>query len=553
MTIIFHPLNPLAPITSGIWIDALAPLNPAVDTLWYNTVLDTWQRWNGSAWIPSSGTLPTLPTPVVNVDFGTASLALGAGATAAPQFARPSAATVIDYRGYIAVVPQDIPRFVGARWDGAAWYDTTPTGSPIQGIGYLNEDAGENLIQSSEDPSSWIVWGSAGQASAAISGAFGDVNTILVSRLAGGSDVGMLVANNLAVNAGIPYVLSFYAKAGDTDNLRIYFRQTAVNSASIVRIDLGSGAESVGNVSEGLISVRSAPAPSGYRYYEVIWTPQNTATYSIRINPVDAALAGALPSSLSLAGVQFEIGDAASSYIPTSGAGGTRAADSLAYTGVDVFGEFAIALDIQALRTPAIPDALGLFGTDDSRGPANEAASQGGAVAFAATAGGGVWSVPYADAAAGKRTKLVFSGATSARYFRDGTPVFDGVAPAAWDHSDSGDWGIGQWPGNASRFVGIYYSAMIFDQGLDASQLATLSLQSFSPSKQIPSGNAVYDVLAVPAGGATSFTLTRPLTIVERVVLNGAVLDPADYSVLGQTLTFAPALSQGDDLIVWYT
>jgi hypothetical protein len=135
------------------------------------------------------------------------------------------------------------------------------------------------------------------------------------------------------VTAGTLYTWSFYAKLGLTGEARRVCVRTGLQGPANVIFDLETGSSTVlaPVVSSGISS-----AGNGWWRCWIVYTPTGTGTALFRqqlANGVSAVYTGDGTSGLFFWGAQLEVGAFPTSYIPTTTAAATRAADVASVTG----------------------------------------------------------------------------------------------------------------------------------------------------------------------------------------------------------------------------
>jgi hypothetical protein len=232
-------------------------------------------------------------------------------------FTRASSATYIDSTGKLQTAATDAPRF-----------DHNPlTG---ESLGLLVEEARTNLVLQSEefDNAVWFLTSATLNANA-IAAPNGTLTAAQLTEAA-------TTANHEVAQAFISpvanaiYTLSCYLKASTSTTCGIRF-STGLNGVSIIcSVDLtaqtaavttGTGTAIIANVGSGWFRVSLTATASG--------TPSTTYVNIFR----SLGTAGSIANSIYFWGSQLEQGAFATSYIPTTTAAATRAADVASITG----------------------------------------------------------------------------------------------------------------------------------------------------------------------------------------------------------------------------
>ena len=214
--------------------------------------------------------------------------------------------------------PANIPRIE---------YDAT---GAVKGL--LIEEARTNLLTYSNDftDASWVKARTSALALDAI-GPDGQANTAvtLVDNSAGGSGSVTLTEAGLTVSTSTVYTYSLFAKADQLSWFNLGARSFTTPANSVAFFDLSSG--SIGTVSAGLTANIENVGGGWYRCSITFTTDATDTVGDLRIELADTDndffvdLDGT--SSILIYGAQFELGSFPTSYIPTSGASASRAAD----------------------------------------------------------------------------------------------------------------------------------------------------------------------------------------------------------------------------------
>ncbi|MGD1731484.1 phage head spike fiber domain-containing protein [Klebsiella pneumoniae subsp. pneumoniae] len=239
------------------------------------------------------------------------------------SFNRASKATCVGQMGLVAVIDESVPAI-----------DWNPTTHECLGI--RTESASTNRIAWSKDfnkPESWMSSGVTLTANDATSPDGNTTATKLIETAGGTAVVHTLEAiTTVAAVTGSPYTFSIWAKANTGSVLQIA-AQGAVASPQFCNFDLKAGR--VGKSSPQVIQATIQPFIDGWYRCTFTIMPQSSDApkFTLVLTGGDNA-ASALPAyiaktpgSIYLWGAQAEQRDGASSYIPTDGVEGKRAAD----------------------------------------------------------------------------------------------------------------------------------------------------------------------------------------------------------------------------------
>jgi len=222
----------------------------------------------------------------------------------------------------------------------------------------LVEEARANLLLQSEDFSTtWIPTNVTISADAIIA----PNGTLTADKLVETIDNGVHATSQGTVTSGLAYVFSVYAKAGERTRMQLS----------------GLGAEGQGfftdyNLSTGIVS--SAPPGSqmiavgnGWYRCTLVITASATAGVIIRIRDASGSnsYTGDGTSGIYIWGAQLEVGAFPTSYIPTTTAAATRAADVASITGANLSNWYR--QDEGTLYGEVVnPKGVVLFGTGDT-------------------------------------------------------------------------------------------------------------------------------------------------------------------------------------------
>jgi len=262
-----------------------------------------------------------LDVPTFQRDFaGLKTLDHGTGP--AITFTRASGATYFDADGVLQTASNDVARF-----------DHDPaTGSSL---GLLHEEARTNLLVRSEefDNASWTKQDATITANAIVA----PNGTTTADKIVEDTDTGLhRVYQTPSTSAGA-VTLSFYAKAAEKSWCFVRMNDGS-NVARNAYFDISSGA--VGSVGEGYTTSIAAVGNGWFRCVATLSGNTSGAIVSMGIATADAAelsYTGDGTSGLYIWGAQLEQGAFPTSYIPTTTATATRAADAAVVTPISSF------------------------------------------------------------------------------------------------------------------------------------------------------------------------------------------------------------------------
>ena len=389
----------------------------------------------------------------------------------------------------------------GKNVDGVKYFDykngntvdangvvTEAKGSAIPGIAYLNEAGATNEITDSIPNATY--WMEASETP-------GPETRVITENDAIAPD-GLQTASKVIVSADFDLqriyktlgalasgIFSAYVKAGEIN----YVQLLATPSASFhgPMFDLTTG-EIINNpaVNVGIDEF----ADGWWRVWCEI--PENEVHTSVpwiamSENGTDVSFTGNGVDGIYVWGVQFEENASApSSYIPTSGAAASRAADTLSYTGVNVHEDFVAGCDVTPALEVPVSDTR-MFWSDDSRGTQYEVFTEGAITPIhAKRLGGTAARIAFSSLIQGQRTKSAILGENVGanavgRIATDGLMVADNAFDdAVFDHSNLSKYDIGNYNG-ASVFPCLYHAFQLFDQPLTDEQLTYLSKPGNNP------------------------------------------------------------------------
>ena len=240
-------------------------------------------------------------------------------------FTRSSTATYVGSDGLIKIAAADQPRF-----------DFDPITLLCKGL--LVEEARTNLLTYSEqfDTAAWGKANSSITANAMIApdGTLAADKHVSASGATLGIFFGQTAVSgaSLSRTAGVTYAVSVFAKAGEFNSLQIGVIETGNNRTAT--FNLATGVSVLASGSSATLSM--AAVGNGWYRCSVVWTQAVTESASMRFTAYDSvATTGDGVSGVYFWGAQFEAGSFATSYIPTTSAQVTRAADSGVMTGAN--------------------------------------------------------------------------------------------------------------------------------------------------------------------------------------------------------------------------
>jgi len=252
--------------------------------------------------------------PSLDLDFaGTKSLKDDISNQDLITFTRASSGTYVGSDGLIKTATTNEARF-----------DHNPTTG--ESLGLLVEEARtNNLLQSEDFSTTWSVDGSTSIATNTIASPASTLTADTLTVSGGGAN---RISQSYSVPSAGTYTLTVYAKAGTGNLLQIRQFFTGNDAYAIFNFTTGV----MGAVSGGTSASASAtPLPNGWYRLVLTNTYSGAATINIRIG--GAVGSAETNTTFYIWGAQLEAGASATSYIPTTTATVTRAADVASITG----------------------------------------------------------------------------------------------------------------------------------------------------------------------------------------------------------------------------
>lgn len=230
---------------------------------------------------------------------------------------------------------------------------TEATGTAISAAtleGVTVEGARTNAERNSENFGAWTAGGGVVIAANAATSPRGDLTADSISDNSAGaialvtSASGLLIANNNYISASV-YILKDAVPASTRFSLLRVALTGGTNANLDLTLDTSTGAIDT-RISAGTSTIINGYTESVGNYWRVVLNMQNDASGNtsalIRLYPAIGAgvLSGAYSASatgtITAWGAQLEIGNTASTYIPTAGLNTTRGAESLSYPNTNI-------------------------------------------------------------------------------------------------------------------------------------------------------------------------------------------------------------------------
>jgi hypothetical protein len=363
------------------------------------------------------------------------------GTGPAITFTRASGATFFDANGVLQTAANDTPRF-----------DHDPVTGESRGL--LIEESRTNLLTHSADAAN-AAWGQVRLSVTANAAASPD-GTTTAEKIVENTDNNShrIAAPSVSYVSGTTYTFSVFLKAAERSQAYLAMHQsntgTAFSTNPSLLVNLTTGATSGVTASVTASSVTSVG--SGWWRVSISATATSSLTNQPSIfmadNTGQSAYTGDGTSGLFIWGAQLEAGAFPTSYIPTTTAAATRAADSAVVTPISsfynqaegtLFAESRIYADAASIvavqidtNTGSVIDNRLVIGAELGNSVQIAAASSGGAGQFAVTA----------NLAAGThKISVAFAPSNFAASLNGGsvTTGSSGVLPAALTHMRIGN------------------------------------------------------------------------------------------------------------------
>lgn len=235
--------------------------------------------------------------------------------------------------------------FFGAQFNETSillpYLATTATGAHATTTGakrgFLVEDSRANLVLQSQtfDNASWTKGVSTISADAATApDGTTTADKLIVNNTVSLGPANAAGARQLVSKSAVAttYSWSVFAKAGEFNNVYLFVANSGLTASALARFDLSSGTvRGAITVAGSFVGVSATAEPIGGGYFRctLVATSDTDTTIRADIWPGDStATTGNGTSGIYAWGAQLEAGDKATTYIPTTTAQVTRAADS---------------------------------------------------------------------------------------------------------------------------------------------------------------------------------------------------------------------------------
>ena len=243
-------------------------------------------------------------------------------------FTRASSGTFVGSDGVLRSAATDAPRF-----------DHNPTTG--ESLGLLVEEARTNLLVRSEEfnDATWTKVNTTVTANS-IAAPNGTVTADTITDSNDGASTAHSTSTaNQSLTSGLTYTISVYAKAGTQPGIAFIFPSSAFTSNLNARFNISTG--TIANLDSGLTGSITAVGDGWYRCTATATaTATASAGFQIRIATASTSFyQGNGTGTIYLWGAQLEAGAFPTSYIPTTSATVTRAAD-VASIGSSAFTSF---------------------------------------------------------------------------------------------------------------------------------------------------------------------------------------------------------------------
>jgi hypothetical protein len=250
------------------------------------------------------------------------------GVGPAITFTRASNATFFDANGTLQTAANDTPRFD---------HDPATAGNPSRGL--LIEEARTNLFERSAEINNAYWFKNAATITAndaASPNGLSEADRLVETT----ANAGHFIRANASVTSGVTYTHSVFAKAGTQNWLLLTMGDGEFGTAPRAWFNLSTGAAGSTANSPTATSIQSV----GNGWYRCSISKAATSTASAPLyisittgDTIFAAYEGNTANNILLWGAQLEAGAFPTSYIPTTTAAATRAADSAVVTPISSF------------------------------------------------------------------------------------------------------------------------------------------------------------------------------------------------------------------------
>jgi hypothetical protein len=320
-----------------------------------NDVVDRERAWDNLGSSLATGDI-AIPAPSLNLNFAAnKSLVDDISGNNLITFTRASTGTFVGSNGLIQTAASGVPRF-----------DHNPTTG--ESLGLLVEEQRTNLLLYSACDSNWPTAGFGTPTYNLDLSALGVFSGVQVASL--GQNWHSIYRAGISLTASTVYAFTLFYRAGTSGRVRLTLRNNTTLTETIVNGVAGN--LSVSAAFAGAATILSQYLCSDGLTYVVTgtFTPNGTsADHWYRIGP-DSTTSGQTVIAL---GGQLEAGAFPTSYIPTTGAAATRAADAASISGSNFSSwyrqdEGTMFADSQRLSSPTASEFPQVFFVSDGTG-----------------------------------------------------------------------------------------------------------------------------------------------------------------------------------------
>ena len=344
-------------------------------------------------------------------------------------FTRASTGTFVGSDGLLKSATTNEPRF-----------DHNPTTG--ESLGLLVEEARTNLLVRSEEfnDATWTKVNTTVTANS-IAAPNGTVTADTITDSNDGASTAHSTSTaNQSLTSGLTYTISVYAKAGTQPGIAFIFPSSAFTSNLNARFNISTG--TIANLDSGLTGSITAVGDGWYRCTATATaTATASAGFQIRIATASTSFyQGNGTGTIYLWGAQLEAGAFPTSYIPTTSATVTRAADVASITGSNFsswYRQDAVSVFSQSTKLNAATGAPFSINDGTSNNRISGLVSASNFIAARNTAGAGTLFTPstvnppvsglnkMAQASTNLDHAVVGNGGTVATAATYGMPVVD--------------------------------------------------------------------------------------------------------------------------------
>lgn len=214
---------------------------------------------------------------------------------------------------------------------GVARFDNNPTTG--ESLGLLIEEQRTNLLTYSSDYSN-AAWNKS-SASITTAANVAPDGTVTAQKIISSAAFGQAYQLVSKATSAVTYAYSVYAKAGELSNFQLYVDSTPSGAGQYLRVNLATGSLiSQGSTGTGSAFVSYSITSVGNGWYRLVLVMTSDASNNVQAH-LSCIDSGSGFGGIYIWGAQLEAGAFATSYIATTSAQVTRAADAAGMTGTN--------------------------------------------------------------------------------------------------------------------------------------------------------------------------------------------------------------------------